>query len=195
MLELHFCLLDQASLPVTTEMFVMYNRGTRRLALKIRIPLRFGARSLLLLTMVVAAYLTWRLQNQETRAKRVIESLGGYAFCVGKVQMTNGFKVYSIRTGPYSGTTVRLSDESPSFSFSELALGPSEEHNIETVVLRLDKLTPQVTAILSDLESLRDVVLIVDGPVDSGTVWRAAELRLPSNIRVNFTNKFEILKP
>lgn len=162
--------------------------------MKIRIPLRFGARSLLLLTMVVAAYLTWRLQNQETRAKRVIESLGGYAFCVGKVQMTNGFKVSSLRTGSNS-TTVRLSDESPSFSLSELALGPSKEHNIETVVLRLDKLTPQVTAILSDLESLRDVVLIVDGQVDSGSAWRAAELRLPSNIRVNFTNKFEILKP
>lgn len=122
----------------------MYNRGTRRLALKTRIPLRFGARSLLLLTMVVAAYLTWRLQNQETRAKRVIESLGGYAFCVGKVQMINGFKVSSLRAG---------------------------------------------------LESLRDVVLIVDGPVDSGSAWRAAELRLPSNIRVNFTNKFQTLKP
>lgn len=177
----------------------MYNRDTRRLALKIRIPLRFGARSLLLLTMVVAAYLTWRLQNQETRAKRVIESLGGYAFCVGKVQMINGFKVSSLRTGSNSttvrSTTVRLSDESPSFSLSELALGPSKEHNIETVVLRLDKLTPQVTAILSDLESLRDVVLIVDGPVDSGAAWRAAELRLPSNIRVNFTNKFQTLKP
>lgn len=145
--------------------------------------LRFGLKSLFILTALVAVYLGWRLRDPEAQALSVIHQAGGKTYFGYQHPWMGSTKFISFAMLPdyeyYSQHDLTCLGPStqPELSLVEILFGESKERRVNTVALRLDQVTPQMEKSLLSLTELRYLVIEMPAQMSNKDSPEAKRLR------------------
>ena len=136
--------------------------------------LRFRTRTLLVVTLAVAAFLTWRLHDPEADAIRVIEAEGGkvhFAYqhpYLGSYRSISVAQLHNYRYFQQIDLAFAGAKSAPEFTLNEIVFGNSEFRKVAAVELRIEQCTPEVVAQLKYLSQLEHLVVEMPNMFMSG---------------------------